>query len=134
MARKCIECGARAIRSRRSVSIEYQGRSAKCRVTGDWCTSPECGESVLDGDALKTLARARATFKAEARKLITPAEIAAIREELGLSQRAAGKILGGGPIAFHKYESGKQLPSAPMSNLLRVLRRYPEDLALLENT
>jgi len=48
--------------------------------------------------------------------------------ESHLSQRRAGEVLGGGPRAFQKYESGKQAVSVPMSNLLRLLARDPSRL------
>jgi HTH-type transcriptional regulator/antitoxin MqsA len=52
---------------------------------------------------------------------MSPSEVALVRERLGLSQRKAGELLGGGPRAFQKYEAGTQAVSAPMSNLLRVV-------------
>lgn len=39
--------------------------------------------------------------------LSTPGESTRIREELGLSQRQAGALPGGGTRSFPKYESGK---------------------------
>jgi HTH-type transcriptional regulator/antitoxin MqsA len=53
---------------------------------------------------------------------------AQVREKLRLSQGRAGKVLGGGPRAFQKYESGEQAVSVPMSNLLRLLARDPSRL------
>ena len=41
---------------------------------------------------------------------LAPEEIRAIRERLGLSQVEAGELLGGGPRAFTKYESGTISP------------------------
>ena len=52
---------------------------------------------------------------------LTPEEIRAIRERLGLSQVDAGELLGGGPRAFTKYEAGTIKPSASICNLLRLL-------------
>ena len=37
---------------------------------------------------------------------MTPDRIRAIRERLRLTQEEAGALLGGGPRAFTKYESG----------------------------
>ncbi|MBX7115564.1 MAG: type II toxin-antitoxin system MqsA family antitoxin [Myxococcaceae bacterium] len=45
-----------------------------------------------------------------------------------LSQRRAGKLWGGGPRAFQKYEAGTQQVSVPMTNLLRLLARDPRRL------
>src|SRR5580704_767605 len=57
-----------------------------------------------------------------------PKEVAAARERLGISQRKAGEILGGGPRAFQKYEAGKQALSVPMSRLLTLLANNPKRL------
>ena len=62
---------------------------------------------------------------ADVDEVLGPHEVTQVREKLGLSQRAAGELLGGGPRAFQKYEAGKQAVSAPMSNLLRLLANDP---------
>ncbi len=53
-------------------------------------------------------------------------QVKEIREGLGLSKLQAGKLLGGGPISFYKYESGEVRVTLAMSNLLRLLdnKRY----------
>ena len=43
---------------------------------------------------------------------MSPEEIRALRKGLGLSQVEAGKLLGGGPRAFAKYEAGSLRPAA----------------------
>jgi len=53
---------------------------------------------------------------------------------VGLSQRKAGELLGGGPRAFQKYESGKQAVSVPMNNLLRLLSNDPSRLHEIESS
>ncbi len=63
---------------------------------------------------------------------ITPEEIRAIREHLGLSQVEAGELLGGGPRAFTKYEAGTIKPSASVINLLRLLEANPAMAASLQ--
>ena len=60
-----------------------------------------------------------------------PDEIRAIREKLGLSQVAAGEVLGGGPRAFTKYESGTIRPRASIVKLLRLLDQNPGALGSL---
>ena len=62
---------------------------------------------------------------------ISPDEIRVIREGLGLSQLEAGKLLGGGPRAFTKYEAGTVKPAASVVTLLRLLEVDPSALALL---
>lgn len=63
---------------------------------------------------------------------IPPEEIRAIRKQLRLSQVEAGKIIGGGPRAFTKYEAGTVRPAASLIGLLRVLQTDPTLLAALQ--
>ena len=62
---------------------------------------------------------------------IQPQEIRAIRIQLGLSQIEAGRLIGGGPSAFTKYEAGTVKPAASVTRLLRVLQVNPATLATL---
>ena len=62
---------------------------------------------------------------------LTPDRIRAIRESLGLTQEEAGKLLGGGPRAFTKYENATLEPSTAANSLLRLLEGYPDALWLL---
>jgi HTH-type transcriptional regulator/antitoxin MqsA len=93
---------------------------------GWWCTA--CEEAIFDGEALAARERAFLELKAEVDEVLGPKDVARVRESLGLSQRAAGELLGGGPRAFQKYEAGKQAVSTPMSNLLRLLANDPARL------
>ena len=62
---------------------------------------------------------------------ISPEEIRAIRTDLGLSQVEAGKLLGGGPRAFTKYEAGTVKPAASVFALLKVLEANPDMIHVL---
>ena len=62
---------------------------------------------------------------------LTPNDIRRIRESLSLSQVEAGELLGGGPRAFTKYESGTIKPAASVANLLRLLEANPSALSTL---
>ncbi|MCY4223672.1 MAG: type II toxin-antitoxin system MqsA family antitoxin [Bacteroidetes bacterium] len=64
-------------------------------------------------------------------QILLPEQIREIRKALCLSQEQAGKLLGGGPSAFTKYETGLQKPSASMNSLLRILDVYPDVLSVL---
>ena len=62
---------------------------------------------------------------------MTPDRIRAIRERLGFTQEEAGALLGGGPRAFTKYESGSIRPRVAAISLLRVLEAHPEAVWVL---
>jgi HTH-type transcriptional regulator/antitoxin MqsA len=57
---------------------------------------------------------------------ISPLMVRAAREAVGPSQRQAGKVFGGGPTAFYKYETAKAVPSEGMANLLRLALERPD--------
>ena len=44
----------------------------------------------------------------------------------GVSQREAGRIFGGGPTAFYKYETARAVPSEGMANLIRRALEPPD--------
>ena len=61
-------------------------------------------------------------------KRMNPQKIKEIRQSLGLSQAEAGRLLGGGPSAFAKYERGSVKPVAALVKILRLLEKKPERL------
>lgn len=64
---------------------------------------------------------------------MSPIRILQIRKNLGLLQVEAGKIIGGGPRAFQKYESGRIVPSKAMINLLLILEKFPDAINVLKD-
>jgi len=110
--------------------LVYKEHSRTIKTPGWWCT--KCGEAILTGEPLVAHERAFQQLKAEVDDVMGPAEVARAREAIGLSQRKAGELLGGGPRAFQKYESGKQAVSVPMNNLLRLLVNEPSRLREIE--
>jgi HTH-type transcriptional regulator/antitoxin MqsA len=116
-------------RTTRKRTIRYQERSKEIAQPAWWCG--KCGEGVLESRDSVVADRAFATLKARAEGVLDPAAIARVRARLKLTQRRAGKILGGGARAFQRYESGAVVVSLPMSNLLRLLDERPELLSSL---
>ncbi len=124
--RTCPECGGTMRYETRKDSIAYKGHRKEIDTTAWWCDS--CDEAVLDGEALAASEKAFFELRAEVEGVLSPARVATIRGRLGISQREAGELLGGGPRAFQKYESGSTALSVPMSNLLRLLENEPARL------
>jgi HTH-type transcriptional regulator / antitoxin MqsA len=122
----CPECGGLMRYEKHDDVLEYKGHKHTIKTLGWWCT--KCGEAILSGEPLVRHERAFLQFKADVDGVLGPKQVAKVRESLGLSQRKAGEVLGGGPRAFQKYESGKQAVSTPMSHLLRLLKRDPARL------
>jgi HTH-type transcriptional regulator/antitoxin MqsA len=99
--------------------LTYKGHEKTIDTLAWWCTA--CDEAILTGEPLVEQEKAYLELKAEVDEVLSPAQVKAAREKLGLSQRKAGEILGGGPRSFQKYEAGTQAVSTSMSHLLRLL-------------
>lgn len=121
------ETGEKLIRDTRPFTVKYGGHQRTVRLPG-WYPVKSAGEAVHVGDDMAVVDRALVELKAEVHGVLRPDEVRAIRLRLKLSQRKAGEILGGGPRAFQKYESGEVLVSRPMTQLLRLLDRDPKRL------
>jgi HTH-type transcriptional regulator / antitoxin MqsA len=122
----CPECGSVMRYELHDDVLEYKGQERTIKTLGWWCT--RCGAAILTGEPLLAHERAFLELKAEVDHVLGPEEVARVRRTLGLSQRRAGELLGGGPRAFQKYEAGKQAVSVPMSHLLRLLANDPARL------
>lgn len=122
----CPACGQKMTHETRKDLVSYKEHEAAVRVLGDFCD--HCGEAIFGAHALEVREKAFLELRARVEGVLGPSEVAAIRAKLKLSQRRAGELLGGGPRAFQKYESGEQQVSVPMANLLRLLARDPRRL------
>src|ERR1700722_14457612 len=122
----CPECGGEMRYQKRPDEVTYLGHKRGLDTLGWWCS--KCGEAILEGPSLQAREKAFLELQAEVDGGLGPEALAAAGERLGLSQRKAGEILGGGPRAFQKYEAGKQAVSVPMSRLLTLLANNPKRL------
>ena len=129
--RSCPECGdSDMMRGTRMTTVKYGGlESEPFEQPGLWCQS--CGEGLLSFKDMAVATRQMHILKARAEHLLEPNEIKRVRKKLGLTQKEAGLILGGGPNAFQKYESADVLTSQAICNLLRLLAHDPSALEML---
>jgi len=118
--------GETLARDVRPFTVTWAGRSLSVDLAG-WYPEGE-GDSLHVGRDMELADEALRTLKEAAGDTIRPANVRAIRLRLKLSQRKAGEVLGGGPRAFQKYESGEVSVSRPMAQLLRLLDRDPARL------
>jgi HTH-type transcriptional regulator/antitoxin MqsA len=114
----------------RPMTIKYKGRQVEIQMPGWYCD--ESDESIHTGDDMKISDRALNRLKAEVENLLVPETVRRIRMRLGLSQKDAGRLIGGGPNAFQKYESGDVLVSHGVASALLLLERDPSGLSVLK--
>jgi HTH-type transcriptional regulator/antitoxin MqsA len=126
----CPETGQPMVRDMRPMAITYKGQAATFNMPGWYCDGSD--ESVHTGEDMKVSDRALNRLKAKVEGLLEPEAVKRIRKRLKLTQRNAGLIIGGGPNAFQKYESGDVLVSHAVTSALLLLERDPGGLAVLE--
>jgi HTH-type transcriptional regulator/antitoxin MqsA len=108
----------------------YKGNNITLMQSGMWCD--KCDEGILSAHDIEKTDKEFQKFQAKIDNILTPAEIRMVRKNiLGLTQKEAGVIFGGGKNAFSRYERGAIVPMLAVSNLLKLLKRHPEDLNLL---
>lgn len=118
------------VRQFRPLTLSYKGHSYTVDMPG-WY-DPDSDEAVHTGEDMKISDEILKSLKIQADHLLSPTEIHRIRKKLGLTQREAGLILGGGPNAYQKYESGEILISKSGASLLRLLDKHPQQLEELK--
>lgn len=126
----CPETGAPMYRGVRPMTLTYKGESITFDMPGWYCDQSE--ESIHTGEDMKVSDRMLNRLKARCEGLLGPEEIRSIRKRLHLSQEAAGLMIGGGPRAFQKYESGDLLPSRAANSALALLANDPKALSVLK--
>jgi HTH-type transcriptional regulator/antitoxin MqsA len=126
----CPETGAPMHRDERPLILTYKGESLTVNMPGWYCDQSE--QSIHTGDDMKVSDRGLNRLKARTEGLLAPEEIKRIRKKLGLTQEVAGELIGGGPRAFQKYETGDLMPSRAISSALVLLDHDPKALTVLE--
>ena len=126
----CPQTGAPMHRDTRPMTLAYKGETVTFDMPGWYCDASE--ESIHTGADMKISDRMLNRLKARHEVLLAPDDVRRIRRKLGLSQAAAGEIIGGGPRAFQKYEAGDLLPSRAISSALLLLDHDPAALEVLE--
>lgn len=123
------ETGAPLHRGVRPFFVTYKGRSVTVDLPGYY---PEAeGDGVHVGDDMAVVDDALRGLKERVDCIPRPETVRRIRRALNLSQSTAGKLFGGGPRAFDKYERALVEPSAAMGRLLLLAERRPELVAEL---
>jgi len=127
----CTECGTQMRPSRGALTLPVNGETV--RVTGiPHLRCPSCGDTVTDFTQTGTLwERAFARFRAKHR-LLSPAEIRALRRDLSLTQTELAHLLRLGANTVSRWEAGRNVQTGAMDVLLRLLRDVPGSVAYLK--
>jgi HTH-type transcriptional regulator/antitoxin MqsA len=126
----CPETGKPMVRDTRPMTVAFKGHSITIDMPGWYCD--DSGESIHTGEDMKVSDAALQALKIKVENLLSPEDVRRIRVKMGLTQRQAGTLIGGGPNAFQKYEAGEVTVSKGISNFLRMLERHPEEIEELK--
>lgn len=121
----CPVCGEKElIHGVYAVPYAYKKRATSFELEGDKC--PSCGEIILAKEECRALDKLMEAFERTVNEeLYDPAFVLAVRKKLGLNQKQAGALFGGGANAFSRYELGKARPPQTLLQLFRLLNNDP---------
>ncbi|MBF0103237.1 MAG: type II toxin-antitoxin system MqsA family antitoxin [Desulfobacterales bacterium] len=125
----CPKTGVEMFHDTRPLTLTYKGESITFDMPGWYCD--KSNEGIHSGEDMKVSDRVLNRLKARVEGILEPEEIRRIRKKLNLTQKMAGMLIGGGPRAFQKYESGDLLPSRAINSALLLLDNDPSAFAVL---
>jgi HTH-type transcriptional regulator/antitoxin MqsA len=89
---------------------------------------PNCGERYFGPAAV----RVQHAAVCRTLGLLTPDEIQALRERLGLTQAELARLTGIGEATISRWERGRMLPTRALDRYLRLLAASPANIRTLE--
>ena len=92
---------------------------------------PKCHEVVLRFDEARQLHQGALAIYRRKHGLLSADELRAIRERLGLTQGDLARLLKLGKNTLSRWEAGRNVQSASMDLLLRLIRDVPGSLVYL---
>jgi putative zinc finger/helix-turn-helix YgiT family protein len=126
----CPSCGTRMVERRGVLRLPVNGEEISV-PSALHLSCPKCGEIVLRfQDAKRLHEDAIATYR-ERHGLLSADEIRAIRERYRLTQADLARLLRLGGNTVSRWESGRNVQTAAMDMLLRLIRDLPGSLDYL---
>lgn len=116
-----------------SESVDVPTRGSSVSVHHEFYRCNQCGEERLTIGQASSARKAAVEEVRRREKLLSPAEVRAVRERLGFTQELLERRLGFGPKTVVRWETGRVLQSKATDNLLRLLARDPTAIAFLQS-
>ena len=126
----CPTCGTLMKEQRAALSTSVNGEEVLVSDASH-LRCPKCQEVVLRLDEARHLNQAALDLYRRKYGLLSSAEIRSFRERLGLTQVELGKLLRLGSNTISRWEAGRNVQTAAMDILLRLIRDLPGSLAYL---
>lgn len=123
----CPTCGTGMRTRTGTLSLPVNGEEVHVpHVPHRYC--PKCAEKVLTLEECRTLSRGAFEIYRRKHGLLTPMEIRDIHREAGLTQGEFAKLLRLGPNTLSRWEADRNVQSAALDLLLRLVRDVPQNL------
>ena len=128
----CPTCGTMMKERRSSLSTSMNGEEISVPETSH-LRCPKCGEIVLRLDEIRHLNQTALDIYRRKCGLLSADEIRSLRERLGLTQVELGRLLRLGSNTLSRWEAGRNVQTAAMDVLLRLIRDLPGSLDYLRD-
>ena len=126
----CLSCGTMMRERKGKLSFPVNGE--KVQVPDSLhLRCPKCGEVMLRLDDMRHLRESALELYRKKYGLLSADEIRSLRERLALTQGALARLLHLGSNTLSRWESGRNVQSAAMDMLLRLIRDVPSSLPYL---
>ncbi len=126
----CPKCGSPMNEKKGSLTLPVNGEEIAV-AESPHMSCPKCHEVVLRlGDARKLRQRALEMYR-QMYGLLSADEIRSIRERFGITQAELARLLRLGANTISRWEVGRNVQTASMDMLLRVIRDLPGSLDYL---
>lgn len=128
----CPNCGTKMLERRGRLRLPVNGEDISvpsARFRG----CPKCGEIVLRFQDAKRLHEDAIAIYRKRHGLMSADEIRVIRERFGLTQANLARLLRLGANTVSRWESGRNVQTAAMDILLRLIRDLPGSIDYLRD-
>jgi putative zinc finger/helix-turn-helix YgiT family protein len=128
----CPACGTRMFEKRGTLRLPVNGEEVAVPSAAH-LSCPKCGEILLRFQDAKRLGEDAIASYRKKHGLLSADEIRAIRERFGLTQVDLARLLRLGANTVSRWESGRNVQTAAMDMLLRLIRDLPGSIDYLRD-
>ena len=126
----CSTCGTMMERKHEPVSWSVNGEAIRVPDISH-LRCPRCGEGLFSLREAEALRRGAFDIYRKRHRLLSADEIRGIREQHGLTQAELARVLRLGGNTISRWEAGRNVQTAAMDVLLRLVRDLPGSLEYL---
>jgi putative zinc finger/helix-turn-helix YgiT family protein len=128
----CPACGTQVVERRGTLRLPVNGEEIAV-PSAVHLRCPKCGEVVLRFQDSKRLGEDAIAIYRRKHELLSSDEIRSIRERFNLTQADLARLLRLGANTVSRWESGRNVQTAAMDILLRLIRDLPGSIDYLRD-